>query len=58
VPEREIITTLLDGDVAITEKGEPVLKRRPGRQPTASAQALEAWLLERMPERNVLTVFA
>jgi TnpA family transposase len=47
-----------NSDVVITEKGEPVLKRRAGRQPSASAQALEASLLERMPERNILDVLA
>ncbi len=47
-----------NSDVVITEKGDPVLKRRPGRQPSASAQALEASLLERMPERNILDILA
>jgi hypothetical protein len=46
------------GQVVITDKGEPVLKRGPRRQPSASAQALEAALLERMPERNILDMLA
>jgi Tn3 transposase DDE domain/Domain of unknown function (DUF4158) len=46
------------GQVVITDKGEPILKRGPRRQPSASAQALEAALLERMPERNILDMLA
>ncbi|MBV9601724.1 MAG: Tn3 family transposase, partial [Chloroflexi bacterium] len=45
-------------DLAIADNGEPVLKRGPRRQPSASAEALEASLLERMPERNILDVLA
>src|SRR5258708_3722963 len=37
------------GHVVINDKGEPVIKRGLRRQPSASAQALEAGLPERMP---------
>jgi TnpA family transposase len=47
-----------NSDLAIADNGEPVLKRGPRRQPSASAQVLEASLLERMPERNILDVLA
>jgi TnpA family transposase len=47
-----------NSDLAIADNGEPVLKRGARRQPSASAQALEASLLERMPERNILDVLA
>src|SRR5579859_1165829 len=46
------------GHVVINDKGEPVIKRGLRRQPSASAQALEAALLERMRERNILDVLA
>ena len=46
------------GHVVINDKGEPVIKRGLRRQPSASAQALEAALLERMPERNILDMLA
>src|SRR5690348_3538918 len=46
------------GQVAISDKGEPVLRRGPRCQPSKSAQALEAALLERMPERNILDMLA
>jgi TnpA family transposase len=47
-----------NGQVTITERGEPVLKRGPRRQPSAAAEALEAALLARLPERNLLDVLA
>lgn len=47
-----------NGQVTITERGEPVLKRGPRRQPSAAADALEAALLARLPERNLLDVLA
>jgi TnpA family transposase len=46
------------GHVVINDKGEPVIKRGLRRQPSASAQALEAALVERMPERNILDMLA
>jgi hypothetical protein len=46
------------GHVVIIDNGEPVIKRGLRRQPSASAQALEAALLERMPERNILDMLA
>lgn len=36
-------------------RGRPVLKRRRGRERHASALALEAALLERLPARGILT---
>ena len=47
-----------NGQVVISEKGEPVLKRGPRRSPSASAEALEAALLDRMPERSLLDILA
>ena len=47
-----------NGQVTITERGEPVLKRGPRRQPSVAAEAMEAALLARLPERNVLDVLA
>jgi len=47
-----------NGQVVITDKGEPVLKRGPRRQPSGSALALEAALFERIPERNMLDALA
>jgi hypothetical protein len=43
-----------NGQVTITPEGEPVLKRPPRREARPSAQALEAALLERLPERTLL----
>ncbi len=42
--------------VVINEQGEPVLKRPPKHQPSLTAQALEAAILERFPERNLLDI--
>ena len=42
--------------VAITDAGEPVLKKAPKRQPSRSATALEAAIVERMPERSLTDV--
>jgi hypothetical protein len=39
-------------------RGEPVLKRRPRPSPAPSAQALEAALRDRMPERSLLDILA
>ncbi len=47
-----------NADVGINVKGEPVLKRRPRPIPSASAHALEAALLDRMPERSLLDILA
>jgi hypothetical protein len=47
-----------NADVGINARGEPVLKRRPRPSPSASAQALEAALLDRMPERSLLDILA
>jgi hypothetical protein len=43
-----------NGQVVIAEDGEPVLKRSPRKEASASALALERTLLERMPEHNIL----
>ena len=42
--------------LGIDEFGLPVLKRSGPREPKASARALEAALLQRLPERNVIDV--
>ena len=42
--------------LGIDESGLPVLKRSTPREPKASARALEAALLQRLPERNVIDV--
>ena len=47
-----------NGDVTVNANGEPVLRRRARRRPPASAQALEAALLDRLPERSLLDVLA
>ena len=47
-----------NGQVTITERGEPVLKRSPRRQPSVVAEAVEAVLLARLPERNLLDLVA
>lgn len=47
-----------NGQVVISETGAPVLKRSPRRQPAPSAEALEAVLLDRLPERNLLDILA
>jgi TnpA family transposase len=49
---------LSNGQVVISEKGEPVLKRGPRRQRSDSAEPLEAALLERIPERSLLDILA
>ncbi len=46
------------GHVVINDRGEPAIKRGLRRQPSAAAQALEAALLERMPERNIFDMLA
>lgn len=45
-----------NGQLEITADGEPVLKRTVRRDPSPSAQALEAAVIERMPERNILDI--
>lgn len=45
-----------NGQVVISEGGEPVLKRIPRKELTQSARDLEHKLIERMPERNILDV--
>jgi hypothetical protein len=47
-----------NADVGINARGEPVLRRRPRPTPAPSAQALEAALLDRMPERSLLDILA
>src|SRR5260370_11135326 len=47
-----------NADVGINVKGEPVLRRGPRPVPSASAHALEAALLDRMPERSLLEFLA
>jgi hypothetical protein len=42
--------------ITITEQGEPALKRPARAEPSPSAQALEAALGERLPERNLLDI--
>jgi len=42
--------------LTINEAGEPVLKRLAASQPPEGAQALEAAILQRLPERSVLDV--
>ena len=42
--------------LTISEAGEPVLKRLTASQPLEGAQALEAAILQRLPERSVLDV--
>jgi len=44
--------------VRISEQGEPILKRIPRQEPAASALALEARLLGRLPERNLIDILA
>jgi TnpA family transposase len=45
-----------NSSVVITPEGEPVLKKIVGRKPTRSSRMLEAQILERMPERNLIDV--
>jgi TnpA family transposase len=45
-----------NSSVVITPDGEPVLKKITANKPTRSARMLEALILERMPERNLLDV--
>jgi hypothetical protein len=45
-----------NGQVTIDESGIPTLKRSISREPKASAKALEAAMLQRLPERNVIDV--
>jgi len=44
--------------VTMTEQGEPILKRPARAAPSPSAQALEAALSERLPERNLLDILS
>lgn len=45
-----------NASVAITEGGEPVLKKISGKKPTRALELLEAQVAERMPERNLTDV--
>ena len=45
-----------NGQVVISESGEPVLKRIPRKDLSQGAITLEKAILERMPERNILDV--
>lgn len=45
-----------NSSVVISEEGEPVLKKIVGKKPTRSSKMLEAQILERMPERNLIDV--
>lgn len=45
-----------NASVAITEAGEPVLKKASGKKPTRALKQLEAQVAERMPERNLTDV--
>jgi hypothetical protein len=45
-----------NSSVVITESGEPVMKRVRAKKPTRAAKALEAAILGRMPERNLIDV--
>jgi TnpA family transposase len=47
-----------NGQLVIDEKGLPTLKRLQGREPQASAKALEAAVISRLPERNVIDILA
>lgn len=47
-----------NGQLVIDEKGLPTLKRLQGREPQPSAKALEALVLSRLPERNVIDILA
>lgn len=42
----------------ITPQGEPILKRLQRREPSPTAQALEAAILERLPEHSIIEVLA
>jgi hypothetical protein len=55
-PERVDAGVAANADVGINSRGEPVLRRRPRPSPSSSAQALEAALLDRMPERSLLDI--
>lgn len=45
-----------NASVVITPEGEPVLRKVVGKKPTRSSKLLEAGILERMPERNLIDV--
>jgi len=45
-----------NGQVIIPEKGDPVLKRLPRTEPTASAKALETAIQQRIAERKLLDI--
>jgi len=44
--------------LVIDDTGKPSLKRTPAAAPRVSAKVLEAAVLSRMPERNLLDVLA
>ena len=45
-----------NSSVVITESGEPAMKRVQAKKPTRAAKALEAAIIGRMPERNLIDV--
>jgi TnpA family transposase len=47
-----------NAQLVLDEKGKPALKRQPPRQERPSIKALEALLLSRLPERNVIDILA
>ena len=47
-----------NGQLVITDKGEPVLKRLPRQPPVTALASLEAAVAQRLPERSVLDVLA
>ena len=51
-------TYLTNTALTIDESGEPCLKKPKPTQPSPSAQALEAAVLERMPDRHILEILA
>ena len=55
----EVDRAYLDnGQLVITDKGEPVLKRPPRQLPVTALASLEAAVARRLPERSVLDVLA
>jgi len=44
--------------LTITPRGEPILKRLQRREPSPTAHALEAAILERLPERSVIEILS
>lgn len=47
-----------NGQVMINENGEPTLKRLVRKDPSKKSKALEYIVIQRLPERNVLDIFA